>query len=175
MLISDDAETVDTTLIVNGTSSSQEKAEISATYSWSHSPERDHAAIAIQKYYKGFQARRILAVSKAAAIRIQKHYRGFRTRRNLADSIIAAELLWQTTLSDTQKMARVPSVELDRGKHIESLLKWAETRVEKYGNLSRDQLALLHCLETSIDPLLRYSQYSNFLHRIWDDQCFSGR
>jgi hypothetical protein len=163
-------------------------------------------------------------------------------------------------------MARVPSVELDRGKHIESLLKWAETRVEKvlnsfalhclkmesrctykilflsfqYGNLSRDQLALLHCLETSvsqhanffvsihiyiyiyiqhcmcysqfvnlilvlikrriklldqirlihpllyrltlffilflqIDPLLRYSQYSNFLYRIWDDQCFSGR
>lgn len=79
-------------------------------------------------------------------------------------------------------MARVPSVELDRGKHIESLLKWAETRVEKvlnsfalhclkmesrctykilflsfqYGNLSRDQLALLHCLETSV------SQHANF-------------
>jgi hypothetical protein len=87
----------------------------------------------------------------------------------------------QTTLSDTQKMGQVPSVDIDRGKHIGSLLKWAETRVEKvlnsfalhclkmesrctykilflsfqYGNLSRDQLALLHCWEN-------VSQHANF-------------
>ncbi|XP_011015737.1 PREDICTED: uncharacterized protein LOC105119307 isoform X2 [Populus euphratica] len=145
------SETIDSTSIVNDTSSSQEEAEISATYSWSHSPERDHAA----------------------ATRIQKHYRGFRTRRNLADSIIAAELLWQTTLSHTQKMGPVPSVNIESEKHIGSLLKWAETRVEKYGNLSRDQLALLHCWET-IDPLLRYSRNSHFFYLIWGDQSFLG-
>nr|XP_034894749.1 IQ domain-containing protein IQM4-like [Populus alba] len=144
------SETVDDTLIVNGTSSSQEKAEISATYSWSHSRERDHAA----------------------ATRIQKHYRGFRTRRNLADSIIAVELLWQTTLS------RTPNTDVDvyieSEKHILSLLKWAETRVEKCGkNLSRGQLALLHCWET-IDPRRRYSQNSYFFNLIWGDQCFLG-
>ncbi|KAJ6971063.1 hypothetical protein NC653_035362 [Populus alba x Populus x berolinensis] len=126
------SETVDDTLIVNGTSSSQEKAEISATYSWSHSRERDHAA----------------------ATRIQKHYRGFRTRRNLADSIIAVELLWQTTLS------RTPNTDVDvyieSEKHILSLLKWAETRVEK------------------IDPRRRYSQNSYFFNLIWGDQCFLG-
>ncbi|KAG6746343.1 hypothetical protein POTOM_050883 [Populus tomentosa] len=145
------SETVDDTLIVNGTSSSQEKAEISATYSWSHSPERDHAAATIRKYYNGFRARRILA---AAATRIQKHYRGFRTRRNLADSIIAVELLWQTTLS------RTPNTDVDvyieSEKHILSLLKWAETRVEK------------------IDPRRRYSQNSYFFYLIWGDQCFLG-
>lgn len=151
LLISDDAETVDSTLIVNGTSSSQEKTEISATYSWSHSPEKDHAA----------------------ASRIKKHYRGFRTRRNLADSVIAAELLWQTTLSDTQKRDKVEKINIESEKHIVSLLKWAETRVEKYGNLSRDQLALLHCWET-IDPRLRYSCNSQFFYLIWGDQCFSG-
>ncbi|XP_011000160.1 PREDICTED: uncharacterized protein LOC105107809 isoform X2 [Populus euphratica] len=112
-------------------------------------------------------------MSKAAAIRIQKHYRGFRTRRNLADSIIAAELLWQTTLSHIQKMGPVPSVNIESEKHIGSLLKWAETRVEKYGNLSSDQLALLHCLET-MDPLLRYSQNSLFFYLLWGDQFFSG-
>lgn len=151
LLISDDAETVDSTLIVNGTSSSQEKTEISATYSWSHSPERDHAA----------------------ASRIQKHYRGFRTRRNLADSVIAAELLWQTTLSDTPNMGQVADVNIESEKHIVSLLKWAETRVEKYGNLSRDQLALLHFWET-MDPRLRYSWNSHFFYLIWGDQCFFG-
>ncbi|KAJ6869596.1 hypothetical protein NC651_034358 [Populus alba x Populus x berolinensis] len=145
------SETVDSTLIVNGTSSSQEEAEISATDSWSPSPERVDAAT-----------------------RIKKHYRGFRTRRNLADSIIAAELLWQTTLSDIQKMGPVPSVNIESEKHIGLLLKWAETRVEKYGNLSSDQLALLHCLET-MDPLLRYSdQNSLFFYLIWGDHFFSG-
>ncbi|XP_052303455.1 uncharacterized protein LOC18105927 isoform X16 [Populus trichocarpa] len=169
------SETVDSTLIVNGTSSSQEKAEISATYSWSHSPERDHAAATIQKYYKGFRARRILAVmSEAAAIRIQKHYRGFRTRRNLADSIIAAELLWQTTLSDTQKVGKLAiTVNIESEKHIVSLLKWLDTRFNKYGKLSSDQLALLHCWET-IDPRLRYSWNSHFFYLIWGDQCFLG-
>ncbi|XP_011000157.1 PREDICTED: uncharacterized protein LOC105107808 isoform X2 [Populus euphratica] len=165
------SETVDSTSIVNDTSSSQKEAE--ATYSWSHSPERDHAAPTIQESYKGFRARRILAVSKAAAIRIQKHYRGFRTRRILADSIIAAELLWQTTQSDIQKMGPVPSVNIESGKHIVSLLKWADTRLEKYGNLSSDQLALLHCLET-IDPRLRYSQNKHFFYLIWGDRCFLG-
>ncbi|XP_073260985.1 uncharacterized protein [Populus alba] len=113
------------------------------------------AATRIQKHYRGFRTRRILAVSKAAAIRIQKHYRGFRTRRNLADSIIAAELLWQTTLSHTPNTGKVADVNIESEKHIVSLLKWAETRVEKYGNLSRDQLALLHCWET-------VSQHANF-------------
>ncbi|KAG6746346.1 hypothetical protein POTOM_050886 [Populus tomentosa] len=96
------SETGDSTLIVNGTSSSQEEAEISATYSWSHSPERDHAA----------------------ATRIQKHYRGFRTRRNLADSIIAAELLWQTTLFHIQKMGKLAiTVNIESEKHIGTLLE----------------------------------------------------
>ncbi|XP_073260982.1 uncharacterized protein [Populus alba] len=171
------SETVDDTLIVNGKSSSQEKTEISATYSWSHSPERDHAAATrIQKHYRGFRTRRILAVSKAAATRIQKHYRGFRTRRNLADSIIAAEVLWRTTLSQTHKGGKYFSIEvsIDSVKHIESLMKWAGTRLEKYGkHLSRDQLALLHCWET-IDPRRRYSWNSHFFYLIWGDQCFLG-
>uniref|UniRef100_A0A3N7HVF3 Uncharacterized protein n=1 Tax=Populus trichocarpa TaxID=3694 RepID=A0A3N7HVF3_POPTR len=157
------SETVDSTLIVNGTSSSQENTEISATYSWSNSPERDLAVATIQQLFK------ILA----AAIRIQKHYRGYRTRRNLADSIIAAELLWQTTLSRTHKGGKFSiEVNIDSEKHIESLMKWAGTSLEKYGkHLSSDQLALLHCWET-IDPRHRYSLNKYFFYLIWGDQCF---
>ncbi|KAH8486475.1 hypothetical protein H0E87_025471 [Populus deltoides] len=91
----------------------------------------------------------------------------------LADSVIAAELLWQTTLSDTPNMGQVADVNIESEKHIVSLLKWAETRVEKYGNLSRDQLALLHFWET-MDPRLRYSWNSHFFYLIWGDQCFFG-
>ncbi|KAG6747378.1 hypothetical protein POTOM_049782 [Populus tomentosa] len=153
------SETGDSTLIVNGTSSSQEEAEVSANYSWSHSPERDHAVATIQQLFK------ILA----AAIRIQKHYRGFRTRRNLADSIIAAELLWQTTLFHIQKMGKLAiTVNIESEKHIGSLLECFQ-----YGYLSSDQLALLHCWET-IYPRLRYSWNSHFFYQIWGDQCFLG-
>ncbi|KAJ6869599.1 hypothetical protein NC651_034358 [Populus alba x Populus x berolinensis] len=53
-------------------------------------------------------------------------------------------------------------------------MKWAGTRLEKYGkHLSRDQLALLHCWET-IDPRRRYSWNSHFFYLIWGDQCFLG-
>nr|TKS07128.1 hypothetical protein D5086_0000114600 [Populus alba] len=201
LLISDDAETVDDTLIVN------------ATYSWSHAAAtriqkhyrgfrtrrilavskaaatriQKHyrgfrtrrilavskaAATRIQKHYRGFRTRRILAVSKAAAIRIQKHYRGFRTRRNLADSIIAAELLWQTTLSHTPNTGKVADVNIESEKHIVSLLKWAETRVEKHwiSELPKGwktwKGALQRWLEV-IDPRHRVGRNLSFYFQKW--------
>ncbi|EXC34486.1 hypothetical protein L484_019083 [Morus notabilis] len=107
-----------------------------------------------------------------AALKLQKVYKSFRTRRKLADCAVLVEQSWWELLDFVElKRSSISFFEIE--KHESAISRWsrARTRAAKVGkglskNDKAQKLALQHWLE-AIDPRHRYGHNLHFYYVKW--------
>ncbi|XXG64248.1 hypothetical protein AAC387_Pa05g2247 [Persea americana] len=123
-------------------------------------------------YLPKLSSPRLKSELDAAALQLQKFYRSYRTRRILADCAVVVEELWWKAL-DFAALKRSSVSFFDVRKPETAVSRWARARTmaAKVGKgLSKDEkaqkLALRHWLE-AIDPRHRYGHNLHLYYDVW--------